>query len=102
MTGTDATPNPVLVEAVRGDMTESSHRGSLAVVDAHGRVVMAIGDTESPVFARSAIKPIQALALIETGAANGFHLANAQIALACASHNGAETHVELVANWLER
>ena len=94
---TDTTSaNPVLVEAVRGDMTESRHRGSLAVVDAHGRVVMAIGDTDSPVFARSGIKPIQALALIETGAASGFHLANAQIALACASHNGAVTHVELV------
>jgi L-asparaginase II len=102
LTETEATANPVLVEAVRGDMTESCHRGSLAVVDAHGRVVMAVGDTETPVFARSAIKPIQALALIETGAADGFHLANAQIALACASHNGAVTHVELVANWLER
>ena len=100
---TDAeSTNPVLVEAVRGNMTESRHRGALAVVDAHGRVVLSIGDTDSPVFARSGIKPIQALALVETGAAAGYHLANAQIALACASHNGAVTHVELVANWLER
>ena len=75
---TDAeSTNPVLVEAVRGNMTESRHRGALAVVDAHGRVVLSIGDTDSPVFARSGIKPIQALALVETGAAAGYHLANA-------------------------
>ena len=77
---TDAeSTNPVLVEAVRGNMTESRHRGALAVVDAHGRVVLSIGDTDSPVFARSGIKPIQALALVETGAAAGYHLANALI-----------------------
>ena len=66
--------NPVLIEAVRGDAVESVHRGSFAVVDAHGRVVMAVGDTETPVFPRSGIKPIQALALIETGAAKAFGL----------------------------
>ncbi len=98
----EAASNPVLVEAIRGDMTESRHRGSVAVVDAHGRVALAVGDTESPVFARSGLKPVQALALIETGAANAFHLANAHIALACASHNGSVTHVEIVENWLER
>ena len=61
--------NPVLVEIVRGDMTESIHRGSVAVVDAHGKVALSVGDIMSPVFARSGIKPIQALPLIETGAA---------------------------------
>ena len=81
--------NPVLVEIIRGDMIESRHRGSVAIVDSHGQVEMAIGDVLSPVFARSGIKPIQALALVETGAAKAFSLGLAQIALACSSHNGA-------------
>lgn len=94
--------NPVLVEAIRGDMTESIHRGSLAVVDSAGKVVLSIGDVEKPVFSRSGLKPIQALLLIESGAANAFHLAHAQIALACASHNGEAAHVEIIASWLNR
>ena len=94
--------NPVLIEAVRGDAVESVHRGSFAVVDAHGRVVMAVGDTETPVFPRSGIKPIQALALIETGAAKAFGLGHANVALACSSHNGEQTHTEIVENWLQR
>ncbi len=97
-----ASTNPVLVEVVRGDMTESLHRGSVAVVDAHGDVKLAIGDIMSPVFARSGIKPIQALPLIETGAAKAFGLGNAQIALACSSHNGSPTHVDIVSNWLAK
>ena len=94
--------NPVLVEIARGEMTESRHRGSVAVVDAHGDVRLAIGDIVSPVFARSGIKPIQALPLIETGAAEAFALGNAQIALAASSHNGSPVHVDIVGNWLTK
>lgn len=92
--------NPVLVDVIRGDLIESRHRGSVAVVDSHGQVALAIGDVLSPVFPRSGIKPIQALALVETGAAKAFSLGNAQIALACSSHNGAVTHVDIVRTWL--
>jgi L-asparaginase II len=92
--------NPVLVDIVRGDMIESRHRGSVAIVDSHGQVELAIGDVLSPVFARSGIKPIQALALVESGAAKAFSLGHAQVALACSSHNGAITHVDIVRNWL--
>jgi L-asparaginase II len=94
--------NPILVEAIRGDMTESVHRGSFAVVDSTGHVVLSVGDVEKPVFPRSGLKPVQALLLIESGAAKAFHLAHAQIALACASHNGEAAHVEIIANWLDR
>jgi L-asparaginase II len=94
--------NPVLIEAVRGDAVESIHRGSFAIVDAHGRVIMAAGDTDTPVFPRSGIKPIQALALIETGAAKAFGLGHANIALACASHNGEVTHTDIIGNWLQK
>ena len=94
--------NPVLVNVIRGDMIESRHRGSIAICDAHGSVELAIGDIMSPVFPRSGIKPLQAIPLIETGAAKAFGLGHATIALACSSHNGSITHVDIVGNWLEK
>ena len=53
-------------------------------------------------FPRSAIKPVQALALVESGAADAFNLDDAEVALACASHHGEARHVEKVAAWLPR
>src|SRR4051812_11926007 len=98
---TDNAP-PVLVEVTRGAMVESRHRGSVAVSDAKGRLVLALGDVEAPVYARSAIKPLQALPLVESGAAERFGLGNREIALSCASHRGERAHTEAVASWLER
>lgn len=94
--------NPILVETTRGEMVESRHTGAAAVVDAAGRVVRAWGNIECPVFARSAIKPLQALPLVETGAAERFGLGDAEIALACASHRGEPIHVDTVRRWLAR
>ena len=62
--------NPVVVEAMRGDLVESAHRGAGAVVDADGRVVMAFGDADRPVYPRSAVKALQALPLVASGAAD--------------------------------
>jgi L-asparaginase II len=94
--------NPVLVEATRGAMVESRHRGAFAVVAVEGRVVASAGDTERPIYARSAIKPLQAIPLVESGAAEAFGLEDAEIALACASHRGEARHVETVTAWLAR
>lgn len=94
--------NPVLVEVVRGDRVESRHRGAAAVVAADGALLAGWGDIDSPVYARSAVKPIQALPLIETGAAEHFGVTEAELALACASHGGEPRHVETVAAWLAR
>jgi len=85
--------NPVVVEATRGNRIESAHRGAGAVVDANGRVAMAFGDAERPVYPRSAVKALQALPLVESGAADGLGLSDKEIALACASHSGGEDHV---------
>ena len=85
--------NPVVVEVTRGNRIESAHRGAGAVVDADGRVVMAFGDAERPVYPRSAIKALQALPLVESGAADRLGLSDKEIALACASHSGGEDHV---------
>jgi len=95
-------PDPVLVEVTRGDMVESRHRGACAVVDARGKVLFATGDIAQPVYGRSALKPLQALPLIESGAAEHFALGPREIALACGSHRGEPMHVDAVAAWLAR
>jgi L-asparaginase II len=94
--------DPIMVEVTRGPMVESRHRAAFAVADTNGKVVMHAGDVERPVYPRSAIKPLQALALVETGAADAFALDDAEIALACASHNGEGRHVKTVRAWLDR
>ena len=89
------------VEVCRGERVESRHRVRVVVADAGGAVV-AGGVDDGLVFPRSAVKPIQALALIETGAADAFGVAPEDVALACASHNGETAHVERAAAWLAR
>jgi L-asparaginase II len=85
--------DPVLVEITRGPVVESRHRGAIAIVDGAGRTRVAIGDVAQPVFPRSAVKPLQALALVESGAADRYGFGSAELALACASHNGEPRHV---------
>jgi L-asparaginase II len=85
--------NPVLVEVWRGPLLESRHRGAIAVADADGATVLALGDVAAPVFPRSAVKALQALALVETGAADRCGFGDAELALACASHSGEPAHV---------
>lgn len=94
--------NPVLVEVLRGNVIESRHRGAVAVFDADGKPVLEIGDTARPVFPRSAVKAIQALPLIESGAADRFGLSDKELALACASHSGEPAHVELARGMLRK
>ncbi|MDR3512986.1 MAG: asparaginase [Caulobacteraceae bacterium] len=95
-------PNPVLVELTRGEWLESRHRGSIAVADAKGALVWSAGDVDQPVFGRSSLKMLQALPLVETGAADAFAVSDAELALACASHSGEPVHVEAVGGWLGR
>jgi L-asparaginase II len=94
--------NPVLVEVTRGDLVESIHRGSVAVVDATGAVRASLGDIETPIYTRSALKPFQALPLVESGAAEAFGVSDEEVALACASHSGEPMHTTRVAAWLSR
>jgi L-asparaginase II len=94
--------NPVLVEAWRGDALESFHRGAVAVVDGDGTLVASLGDIERPVFPRSAVKLLQALPLVESGAADRFDLDDEELALACASHNGEPAHTRSAAAMLAK
>ena len=63
---------------------ESRHRGAVVVVDADGATVLALGDVARPVYPRSAVKPLQALPLIESGAADRYGFGDEELALACA------------------
>lgn len=94
------TANPTLVEALRGGAVESTHRGAWAVVDADGDVVASAGDIDRPIFPRSAVKLLQALPLVESGAAERYGLNDEQLAIACASHNGEPRHVAVAASML--
>ena len=93
---------PLVVECTRGPAVESRHLVDVAVVDPAGRLVQGWGDTDSVVYPRSAIKSVQVLPLIETGAAERFGVTDEEIALACSSHNGQPAHVALVRGWLKR
>jgi L-asparaginase II len=85
--------NPILVEVLRGTLVESRHTGAVAVVDAGGKPVLALGDVETPIYPRSAVKALQALPLVESGSADLYGLGLEELALACASHSGEPGHV---------
>ncbi|WP_420562740.1 asparaginase [Thalassobaculum sp.] len=93
---------PIVIEVTRGSMVESVHRVIAAVTDASGKAVMAWGDIDRLVYGRSAIKPIQALPVLESGAADAFHLGEDEVTLCCASHSGEAMHVDRVNAWLGR
>jgi L-asparaginase II len=85
----------------RGGHPENIHHGSVAVVDAQGRLIASAGDVTSPMFTRSCLKPFQALPLIAQWA-DRYRLEEADLALLCASHNGEPMHAERVATLLSR
>lgn len=89
-----------LIELWRGGMLESVHRGHAVVYGPSG-VVEAWGDPNATIFPRSSCKMIQALPLLESGAARAVGLGPRQLALSCASHNGAAIHTEAVEAWLK-
>ena len=93
--------NPILVEQTRGSYVENRHRGAFVVVDRHGAVVASAGDIGRRVFPRSAIKSMQALAMVTSGAIDRFALTDEELALACASHQGEDVHVSGVTHFLE-
>jgi len=87
-------------EKWRGDFLECTHFGQAAVVDGNGQIVHAWGEPEAIILPRSSCKMIQALPLIESGAADQAGLGTEHLALSCASHNGAHIHTDRVSTWL--
>ena len=94
--------NPILVNVMRGDAIESVHCGAVAVLDADGGVLASLGDIDRPIFPRSAVKVLQALPLVASGAADRLGLTDAELALACASHNGEDLHAQTAARMLAK
>ncbi|MEL6480622.1 MAG: asparaginase [Pseudomonadota bacterium] len=93
-------PNPVLAEVWRGPVLECVHRGAVAVVGPDGSLVEARGDVARAILPRSSCKMLQALPLVESGAADAARLGTERLALSCASHSGAPLHVREVDAWL--
>jgi L-asparaginase II len=101
-TGSDSPPvNPVLATVTRSGRVESWHRGAVAVCH-DGEPVLAVGAVDRPVFARSATKPLQALPFLERGLHQRLQLPPAELAVMCASHDGAPVHTAAVRSLLAR
>ncbi|WP_322071769.1 asparaginase [Paraburkholderia bannensis] len=86
--------NGAAVISYRGNSVENTHLAHVAVVDAHGKLLFRLGEPDRMTLARSAAKPAQALAVIETGALERFDFDEADLALMCASHSSEERHIE--------
>ena len=89
-----------MVEVWRGSLVESVHLGVAAVANARGEIIAGWGDTGMVTYPRSALKPVQAIALVESGALAARGLTPQHLALACASHRGEPFHTGLVTAWL--
>ncbi len=89
-----------LVEVWRGDILESRHRGHAVICGPTGEIEEAWGDPDAVILPRSSCKMLQALPLVESGAADAHGLTTEQLALSCASHQGAEIHSDRVTAWL--
>ncbi len=91
--------NPLVITVTRDPNNESEHLVDVVVSDVTGPV-QTWGDSLRAVMARSAIKPLQTLPLVASGAADAFGLTNQQLALASASHSGEQPHLDAVEQWL--
>ena len=85
-----------LVDVERSGVVESVHRGHVVIMDASGHILFSLGEPSAPIFARSCIKPMQAIGLLDCGAV----LSQPQLALAAASHSGEPFHIEVARSTL--
>ncbi len=91
-----------LVVTTRGGATEGVHYGSVAVVDARGRLLMGAGDPHALNFTRSALKPLQAMPFLADGGMAHYDFGSHELALMCASHSGEAMHTSIVQGILAR
>ena len=82
----------VLVKVIRGDLVESLHLGHLIVLNADGSTYLSKGSPELPIYPRSAIKSLQAAAMLKAG----LKIEENELAIICASHSGSQSHIDLV------
>ena len=94
--------DPLVVDVFRGDIVESRHRIHAVLCRSTGQIVESWGEPDFPVIPRSAVKPIQALPLLETGAAAEFGLSDEEIAISCGSHGATPTQLRVIERWLKK
>jgi L-asparaginase II len=85
-----------LFETTRGDLVESVHHGSIAVVDSNGKLIASYGDPHAVAFLRSSAKPFQALPFVENGGVEHYNFTLRELSISCASHEGSDMHVQTV------
>ncbi|MBI5822701.1 MAG: asparaginase [Chloroflexi bacterium] len=85
-----------ILELIRGSVVEAAHFGSLAIVDSTGTLLHSLGDPDTVAFLRSSAKPFQAIPFVEHGGVEHYNYTQAQLALACASHETAQLHLDTV------
>jgi len=91
-----------LVEIIRGNTVESTHRGDIAVVNNKGEIIYELGNSERLTFMRSASKPFQAITALETGIAEVFRLDLKEIALITSSHSGEKEHIQVLKSIMDK
>ena len=82
--------DPIMVEVVRNGLTESVHRARVAITGADGELLVGIGSVDAPIYPRSALKPLQAVSMVDAG----LDLPDDLLALVAASHSGEEIHID--------
>lgn len=92
----------VLAAVTRGEIVESTHLGDLVIADAEGQIRFSTGDPTRFAYFRSSQKPLQALAVVQSGAADRFHFTQTELSVCCASHSGSQMHVETVRGILNK
>ena len=85
-----------LFEVTRGNIIESVHYGSIAVVDSKGKLISSYGDPKMVAFLRSSAKPFQVLPFVENGGMENFGLTPRELSILCASHEGSDLHMQTV------
>jgi len=85
-----------LFEVTRGNIVESVHYGSIAIVDSTGKLISSYGDPKMVAFLRSSAKPFQVLPFVEHGGVENFSLTPRELSILCASHEGSDLHVQTV------
>ena len=89
-------PAQPIFETTRGQIVESVHYGSIAVVDSDGKLIASCGDPQTVAFLRSSAKPFQVLPFVERGGMEHFGFTQKELSLSCASHEGSDMHVQAV------
>ena len=91
-----------MVEVTRSDFTESTHRGVAVLINSSGEILQEWGDSNTLIYPRSALKPIQSLNLYKDGVAEALGLSDSFIALTTASHHAENIHQKMISNWLKK